>query len=164
MAGRPPKPTRLKVIQGNPGKRRLPVGEPTPRMGAPSMPRWLSKDARREWRYIVRELQAMGLLAKPDRALLAAYCECVAEYVACMKDVQEHGLYYETEKGYQGPRPALSHSVKMVEKLMQLSARFGLSPSDRAKLAAPQVHEADPFAEFLAKARKTGTDGAGEDE
>lgn len=159
MAGRPPKPTRLKLIQGNPGKRRLPTNEPVPRMGAPSMPRWLTVEARREWRYIVRELSAMGLLAKTDRALLAAYCECVAEYVACVQDVQKNGRYYETEKGYQGPSPALSHSVKMAQLLMQLSTRFGLSPSDRAKLAAPQVHEADPFAEFLAGARKTGTDG-----
>jgi len=119
----------------------------------------LSLQARREWRYIVEQLQAMDLLAKVDRALLAVYCECVAEYVACVRDVQQNGRYYETDKGYQGPRPALSHSVKMAQLIMQLSARFGFSPSDRAKLASPQIHEADPFAEFLAKARKTGTEG-----
>ena len=126
------------------------------------MPRWLSPDARREWRYIVRELNAMGLLAKTDRALLAAYCECVAEYVACVRDVQENGRYYETSTGYNGPRPALTHSVKILEKLMQLAGRFGLSPSDRAKLAAPQVQESDPFAEFLSRGRRTGTEGNAE--
>lgn len=163
MAGRPPKPTRLKVIQGNPGKRPLPRGEPTPRPGAPRMPRWLSPDAQREWRYIVRELRAMGLLARSDRALLAAYCECVAEYVACMRDIRENGRYYETEGGHQGPRPALTHSVKMLDAIMRIATRFGLSPSDRARLAVPpQKQEEDPFAEFLARARKTGTDEGSE--
>ena len=34
MRGRRPKPTALKLIEGNPGKRPLPRDEPTPPVGA----------------------------------------------------------------------------------------------------------------------------------
>jgi hypothetical protein len=39
--GRPPKPTALKVFEGNPGKRDLNNQEPQPKKGAPSCPKTL---------------------------------------------------------------------------------------------------------------------------
>ena len=41
MAGRKPKPTALKKLEGNPGKRKLNMKEPMPEKGMPDCPKWL---------------------------------------------------------------------------------------------------------------------------
>ena len=47
MRGRPPKPTNLRVLEGNPGTRPLDVNEPKPRIRkrAPAPPKtWATKE------------------------------------------------------------------------------------------------------------------------
>lgn len=45
--GRPPKPTAIKELEGNPGKRPLNKNEPKkPKQGAPKCPSWLEPDAK----------------------------------------------------------------------------------------------------------------------
>ena len=41
MAGRKPKPTAVKKLEGNPGKRKLNTKEPMPGKGMPACPAWL---------------------------------------------------------------------------------------------------------------------------
>ena len=41
MAGRKPKPTAVKKLEGNPGKRKLNMKEPVPAKGMPTCPDWL---------------------------------------------------------------------------------------------------------------------------
>ena len=156
MAGRPPKPTRLKILHGNPGKRPLPKGEPQPSLGIPTRPGWLSPEAKREWNRLVPELAELGLLAKIDRALISAQCQCWAMYVDAIKDTQENGTTFTTDKGYVGQRPSVAIAARMLEKMNQLSAKFGLTPADRSKMAMPELKEEDPFAEFLSKGRRSG--------
>src|SRR5258708_39209368 len=74
MRGRRPKPTRLKVLTGNPGKRPLNDGEPRPEVAIPDCPGELGETARPEWNRLVGELAALKMLTNFDRAALAAYC------------------------------------------------------------------------------------------
>ena len=46
--GRKPKPTALKVLEGNPGKRPLNENEPKPENKAPRCPSWLEQEAKNE--------------------------------------------------------------------------------------------------------------------
>ena len=62
MRGRKPTPTALKVLHGNPGKRKLPVNEPSPREGTADPPEWLEPEAQETWRNIARELQYAKVL------------------------------------------------------------------------------------------------------
>ncbi len=73
--GTKPKPTALKLLEGNPGKRPLPMNEPKPAPTAPKCPSWLHKDAKKEWKRISTELERLGLLTQVDMAALAGYCE-----------------------------------------------------------------------------------------
>lgn len=102
------------------------------------------------------ELADLGLLATIDRALISAYCQCWAMYVEAIKDVQQNGMTFETEKGYVGQRPAVAIAARMLEKMNQLSAKFGFTPSDRSKMAMPELKDEDPFAEFLKKGQDRG--------
>ena len=74
MRGRKPKPTQLKVLDGNPGRRPLNDREPQPPEGAPEPPEFLDAEARAEWFRTAGVLQQMGTLSKADRAPLAAFC------------------------------------------------------------------------------------------
>ena len=49
MAGRKPKPTAVKKLEGNPGKRKLNTKEPIPAKGMPACPDWLMPEAKKEW-------------------------------------------------------------------------------------------------------------------
>jgi phage terminase small subunit len=81
MRGRKPRPTHLKLVTGNPGKRRLNSAEPRPSVaGRTSPPAELGRDAKTEWRGVARRLQALELLTPVDRASLAAYCQAYGRW------------------------------------------------------------------------------------
>ena len=75
IRGRKPKPTNLKVLEGNPGKRPLPTNEVKPQKKAPRCPQWLEEDAKREWKRMGKILEQMGLLTEMDMTAFAGYCQ-----------------------------------------------------------------------------------------
>jgi phage terminase small subunit len=81
MRGRKPKPTHLKLVQGNPGRRPLNKQEAKPRRTVPTCPGHLNAVARREWRRVVPLLAECGLLTEVDRAPRAAYCQAWGRWV-----------------------------------------------------------------------------------
>jgi phage terminase small subunit len=74
MRGRRPKPTRVKVLTGNPGKRPLNHSEPRPELSVPECPTQLGPVAQQEWSRLVGELTKLRMLTNLDRAALGAYC------------------------------------------------------------------------------------------
>lgn len=69
-----PKPTALRVREGNKGKRALPHSEPTPPPDRPACPDYMNAYARGEWFRVADPLYAIGTLILIDQAMLAAYC------------------------------------------------------------------------------------------
>jgi len=49
ITGPKPKPTAIKILEGNPGKRPLNLNEPKPLQIAPECPDWLLAEAKKEW-------------------------------------------------------------------------------------------------------------------
>ena len=72
MKGRKPVPTHLKVIRGNPGKRKLNKNEPLPIGDLVDAPEWMAESQRQNWNYAV-ENAPKGLLKKLDRSVLVAW-------------------------------------------------------------------------------------------
>lgn len=70
MAGRKPKPTAVKKLEGNPGKRKLNTKEPVPAKGMPTCPNWLLPEAKSEWKRLAELMNQMGVLTEVDRAHL----------------------------------------------------------------------------------------------
>lgn len=139
MAGRPRKPTALKVLEGNPGKRALPKAEPAASGGAPPAPRHLCKEARAEWDRLSRQLDRLGLLVANDLAAFAAYCELYAEWVKAKRVIQRKGMTY-TVNGIVRMRPEVKITRDAVKEMRQYGNQFGLSPSARAKVASAIVN------------------------
>lgn len=88
--GRKSKPTALKLVTGNPGKRPLNANEPIPTQAPapPTPPRHLTKEARAEWARVCRELWLLGLLSSLDTSLLAAYCDSFATWVEARRAIE----------------------------------------------------------------------------
>lgn len=150
MAGRPPKPTRLKVLSGNPGRRPLNGSEPRHDRGAPKCPGWLGKRAKAAWKQIVPVLDSAGLLTVADGWALACLCQAWAEMEEATRTLDTEGRTFQTENGYKVPHPAVAQQRSAWQAIRQYSALFGLDPSSRSKLAVPSQggEESDPFAEF----------------
>lgn len=84
--GRKPKPTNLKLVQGNPGKRPINKGEPKPPAGdALTPPAFLNAPAKVEWARVLGDLQRCGLVTTIDRAALAGYCQAYGTWAECDK-------------------------------------------------------------------------------
>jgi P27 family predicted phage terminase small subunit len=165
-AGRPPKPTAVKRLQGNPGKRPLPKAEPTPAAGAPSCPRWLSAAARAEWARVVKVLLPLGLVTQADLATLAAYCEAFSEFRAATIMLAAEGPMIRTGGelvqlkpgklkewvgGQVQPHPAIARQRTAWTALKAFASLFGLDPSSRTKVRPPSDEEPkdDPFAAWM---------------
>lgn len=155
---RPRKPTALKVLEGNRGKRRLP-DEPKPTLGIPTCPAFLGSQGRAEWQRIAGQLHRIGMLAKVDRPLLAVHCETWEIYAAAAAKLKKDGVIID---GKNGParHPATIVLNAAAEKLMQTAAHFGLSPATRARLGrfigVPQEPDQpeDELGDFLNHGKK----------
>jgi phage terminase small subunit len=79
--GRRPKPTRMKVLTGNPGKRPLNRYEPRPNPVMPDCPPELGPAAQREWARLVGELSSLNMVTNlgPSGARNVLRGLCVAQ-------------------------------------------------------------------------------------
>ena len=148
--GPAPKPTELKRLAGNPGKRPLNESEPKP-TGTPACPSWLGKEAKAEWKRILPALVELNLIGKVDRAALAAYCVSFATFREAEEAIQKHGYIFSTENGYLQQRPEVGIRSKALEQMRQFLSEFGMTPSSRTRLVVPPPKEIelDPMSEFL---------------
>ena len=154
MSGPPPKPTALKVLAGNPGRR--PLNRREPRIVSKSPPRCpshLNADARREWRRIVRWYRACGLLTLLDRAALTGYCQHYSRAVKADRSIEKTGLLIKTSQGNVIQNPLVGISNHSWSQVLRFGKEFGLTPASRARLEAPEQVEEDEFEAYL---RKTG--------
>ena len=74
MRGAKPKATVLKLVTGNPGRRPLNAQEAKPKTVVPEPPEMMNAAALKEWHRLTPLLEEVGLIAKLDRAIIAAYC------------------------------------------------------------------------------------------
>ncbi|WP_426032826.1 P27 family phage terminase small subunit, partial [Caulobacter sp. DWP3-1-3b2] len=94
--GRKPKPTALKLIEGNPGKRALndaepnagPIGNPPDDLDGLALAKW--REMARLWRLV---------LTAADRDQLAEYCRLEVERVEAMEKIKVDGPVAMTAGG-----------------------------------------------------------------
>jgi phage terminase small subunit len=79
--GTKPKPTHLKLVTGNPGKRTLNRKEANAKAAIPAPPVHLTADAVEEWNRVAADLYNLGIFSEIDRAALAAYAQAYGRWV-----------------------------------------------------------------------------------
>ena len=149
-----PKPTALKLLEGNAGKRSLDLAAGVnPRIEVPSPPKHLGTEARKEWKRITPLLEELGLISGLDRAALALYCQAagrlaeletafngkvaakVAEGMDYADAVYEMS-YATTPSGYAQQSVIVQLIGKHREQLNRYLMHFGLSPAARGRVQA----------------------------
>ena len=150
MASTRPKPTALKVLQGNPGRRVLPKREAKPRVMVPKAPTHLTREAKAHWPEIAEKLARVGLLTEIDGEALGAYCEARAIWVKAKKKLSEEGVTVTSPNGYTMPSPSFTVVNKAFLTMYRMWMEFGMTPSSRSKIdATGPIEEVDPFEELL---------------
>ena len=135
MRGRKPKPSRLKLIAGNPGKRPLNPREPRPEAHVPTCPAHLNPSAKAEWKRLARQMYDLGILTDLDRAALAAYCQAYGRWVEAERKLKETPLLIKLPSGYIQPSPWLAIANKQVELMHKYMGDLGLSPVSRTRVS-----------------------------
>ena len=153
MRGRKPKPTMLKLLSGNPGKRKLNKEEPIA-AGIPGCPEFLDAVAKEEWNRCVKVLAEMGVLTKADRAALAGYCVAYSRWVEAEALVKRYGMIVKSpEKGFPMKSPYLTVADQALESRRKLMVEFGMTPSSRSRLKMSDSNSAgDAFDLFMEQA------------
>ena len=151
MRGRKPKPTVLKLLDGNPGKRPLNDREPASIPGIPDMPEDLDDEAQAEWNRIVPELREMGLLCRADRAALTGYCTSWSRWRNAEAQVGKYGTIVKSpDKNFPMTSPYLTVANQSLEAMRKFLVEFGLTPSSRSRIRLPASGDAaDEFDRFL---------------
>lgn len=124
MPGPGKKPTALKVLAGNPGKKPLPAGEPKWTPCDLSAPEWLSAESAERWKPLAEALDANGMLTAANRELLAGYVSMLTAFI---------------QKGRETGEPDL----KLMQQIRLVAREFGFTPSSQAGISAPGKAKAD---------------------
>jgi P27 family predicted phage terminase small subunit len=153
MQGRKPKPTAIKLLEGNPGKRALNHAEPKPRVVLPRPPEHLSDDEKAKWKATVKELYPLGLITTIDKDALAMYCVIFVRWLKAEKMVREKGEIIKTAAGNIIQNPYLSIANRALDQLNKLGAEFGMTPSSRSRVKADLVDPDQELERMLFGAR-----------
>lgn len=157
--GRKPKPTALKLVTGNPGKRALPKKEAIVAPAEPTPPAFLCDDAKVEWGRVVSILFGAGLMTELDRAALAAYAAAYGRWAQAerainrmaAKDELNAALMIKTSNGNAIQNPLVGIANKAKADMVRYAAEFGMTPSARSRVDATPNDQTkdDQYKEFF---------------
>ena len=135
MAGRPPKPTKVKELQGTLQKCRVNADEPKPqgKMSPERPPKNLTKGAQELWCFALSQAPE-GLLTSLDAAVFEQWCSTYDLACRIRDRVNEEGEVIETENGFV-MNPLLNGYLKLLAQLRTLQNDLGFTPASRTKIS-----------------------------
>ena len=147
----------MKLVTGNPGKRKIQKKEPKPKVAIPTPPHHLNTYAKKEWKRISKELYNLGLLSGIDRAALGAYCAAFSRWRsaelainrAAKKDPLHSGLVIKTSNDNYVQNPAVGIANKAMADMIKYAAEFGMTPSARTRIQTSPLVDDEPEEEFF---------------
>jgi P27 family predicted phage terminase small subunit len=152
-SGRKPKPSHLKAVQGNAGKRAVNHDEPqgTELTDVPPAPDWLDETGQAAWRQLAPWLISSKIMTASDLHVFESYCDAYATWRLAVTDIAVNGLVLESPAtGAPVKNPALTAKNEAHRQMTVAGSALGLTPADRARLAVPGAKEAaNPFKELL---------------
>ncbi len=149
MKGRKPKPTELKKLAGNPGRRPLNENEPKIRAGKPRCPGHLNDYAKGVWKRVAPLLYEAGLLTLIDRDMLAAYCIEVGRSIEAEEILKETSNVIRNSNNNLVVNPWVRIGDRARETYTRLAVEFGMSPSSRSRVTVEIGGEEISLAELL---------------
>ncbi len=134
MRGRSPKPTALKELEGNPGKRPLNKREPKPAGDLFAAPTWMTDTQREGWAYAITHAP-YGLLKQLDRSILAIWVVAEDLHREAAEKIAQYGLLTKSPNaGLPLQSPYLAILNKQAQIMLKAGAELGFSPASRTRV------------------------------
>ncbi len=135
MKGRKPKPSHLKVISGNPGKRPIPEN-PQPKTLSldEKPPNWIGKYGQELWEARAPELIELGILTKADRPMFEILCCTWNMFREALEIMNREGLSVKDERGLPRKNPIWTLYNSAAKDFSKLAQEFGMTPVSRQRL------------------------------
>jgi len=138
MSRQRPKPTKLKLLNGNPGHRPLNKEEPEFKIpdGIPQPPDSLDKIGRKEWARQMDELYEIGLVQNVSLECFANYCFAYSVKYHLMKEL--NGITDINSVEY---RDCFRFHMEASKDMQRWATEFGITPSSKTRVHAPKKEE-----------------------
>lgn len=152
MAGRKPKPTHLKIVQGTIRKDRANKAEPKPVGDLSLAPTFFSEQQREVWDYAIAH-SPKGLLKQLDLSVLEVWVTACVFHREASAKVTLEGQVVTSPKGHMMTNPHMSNMNRQAQIMLKAAAEMGFTPASRSRIAVPEQGEkSDPWASFAAEA------------
>jgi P27 family predicted phage terminase small subunit len=150
VRGRRPKPTALRELEGNPGKRPLNQHEPQPAGELFAAPEWMSESQREGWAWAITNAPH-GLLKQLDRSMLAIWVVAEDLHREAAEKIAQYGLLTKSPNaGLPLQSPYLAILNKQAQIMIKAGAELGFSPASRTRVQVSPSLDSNPFARFRA--------------
>lgn len=142
------KPAELKVLEGNRSHRAIDLTSTfRPEVGAPPLPRDLSREGKKAWKRLVPELVRYNLLSKIHADALEDLCETIGLIKVLRKSINSRqelllsknedparAVVSSTPNGMEVQSPIYQALNREREKLRSWVGEFGLTPAQQARV------------------------------
>ena len=134
MRGPKPKPTHLKIIAGNPGKRPINKREPNPIGNLKQAPNWMNDSQQKIWQIGIKNAPA-GLLKELDESIFVTWVVAKDFHKDATQMIAELGMMVTTPNtGEQVQNPYMAVVNKQAQIMMKAAAEMGFTPSSRTRV------------------------------
>jgi len=151
------KPTIVKIRQGTDRADRINKNEPAYEpLHNPQCLNELDEEGRKEWDKIYPLLMGNGLATEADERLLVEWCRIISK-LKYLNDKITNETMVVKKNQTAGLNFVINPYIKLYElyfnKMILLSAKFGLSPADRTRIGMPSpINKKGLQNEFIKKA------------
>lgn len=141
MRGAKPKPTHLKLLDGNPGKRAINKREPKPAGDLFDPPEWFNDEQKAGWSYAIAN-SPKGLLKRLDRSALTVWVVAEDLHRQATIAVSKFGLITKTPgSGVPMQNPYLPIINRQAQVMLKSAAELGFTPSSRSRVSIDDEKE-----------------------
>ncbi|CRL66295.1 Phage terminase, small subunit [Proteus vulgaris] len=149
-----PETDPLKVVTGNPGKRKLNDKEPQPKREIPSPPEHLTDWGKMAWAKLTLLLDGMGVLTVADTLALERLCDIYADILQLRDTIAIEGRTYTTKTQLGDflikANPAVAMLADADRRFKSYLVEFGLTPAARSKVKMDGgEEEEDPLNQYF---------------
>lgn len=132
--GTKPKPSHLRMIQGNPGGQPFNREEPIPAGDLQEPPEWITDSQKEGWRYAIQHAPR-GLLKLLDRSALTVWVIAEDTHRQASIQVAKTGFLIKAPNtGVPMQSPYLAIQNKQAFLMMKAAAELGFTPSSRSQI------------------------------
>ena len=151
MAGRKPKPTALKLIQGTARADRANHREPTPNGDLSIAPAWMTESQKAGWQYAINNAPR-GLLKLLDQSALTVWVLAEDIHRQAAEKLEENGLLTAAPNtGMLIQSPYLPIINKQAAIMLKAASELGFTPTARSRIViAEETIGDDPWARLAA--------------